>query len=314
MEQVRMRRIFDLVAIGNPVYDIIKTPLVESLGRVLSGCSVNAALTAKKLGMDKVALVGCIGEDFEERFIREMKSKNIQLMIVKRSKKTTGFKLKYLDFSGNRELEILGLSDGISKSDIPEDAFNTKAVIVGPVIGEVGIDVPAAFKERGVTVFLDPQGYLREISGGVVQHYSNPVALEACCESHVVKPNMLEAKLLSGFDEPIKAATSIYEKTGAMVAVTLAEKGSIIVHRRRAIIVPAYPTYPVDPTGAGDVYLGAFAYYLSIGLRVEDAASYASAVASIKVENIAGHFNISLNEVTKRALWIRGRVKVKKLS
>ncbi|MEM4647409.1 MAG: PfkB family carbohydrate kinase, partial [Candidatus Nezhaarchaeales archaeon] len=245
---------------------------------------------------------------------REMKSKNIQLMIVKRSKKTTGFKLKYLDFSGNRELEILGLSDGISKSDIPEDAFNTKAVIVGPVIGEVGIDVPAAFKERGVTVFLDPQGYLREISGGVVQHYSNPVALEACCESHVVKPNMLEAKLLSGFDEPIKAATSIYEKTGAMVAVTLAEKGSIIVHRRRAIIVPAYPTYPVDPTGAGDVYLGAFAYYLSIGLRVEDAASYASAVASIKVENIAGHFNISLNEVTKRALWIRGRVKVKKLS
>ncbi|MEM2213966.1 MAG: PfkB family carbohydrate kinase [Candidatus Nezhaarchaeales archaeon] len=304
---------FDLVAIGNPVYDIIKTPFVESLGRVLSGCSVNAAITAKKLGMKKVALVGCIGEDFERRFMREMESRNIQLMIVKRSKETTGFKLKYLDFSGNRELEVLGLSEGISRGDIPEGVFNTKAVVVGPVIGEVEVDVPAAFKSRGVTVFLDPQGYLREISEGVIQHCSNPMALEACCESHVVKPNMLEAKLLSGFDEPIKAAISIHERTGAMVAVTLAEKGSVIVYGRRAIIVPAYPTHPVDPTGAGDVYLGAFAYYLHKGLGAEEAASYASAIASIKVENIAGHFDISLDEVARRALWIRSRVKIKRL-
>lgn len=304
---------FDLVAIGNPVYDIIKTPFVESLGRVLSGCSVNAALTVRRLGMKKVVIVGCIGEDFEERFVSEMKSRDVQLMMVKKSKRTTGFKLRYLDFSGNRELEVLGLSDRISVGDIPKGAFNTKVVIVGPVIGEVEVEVPAAFKRRGAMVFLDPQGYLRRVNRGVVEHYSNPNAIEACCESHVVKPNMLEAKLLSGFDEPIKAAVSIHEKTGAMTAVTLAEKGSIVVYGRKIIIVPAYSTYLVDPTGAGDVYLGALAYYLNKELDVEDAASYASAIASIKVENVAGHFNINLSEVVRRALWIRGRVKVKEM-
>ena len=32
---------FDLVGIGNPVYDIIVTPSVKTDGRVLSGCSTD---------------------------------------------------------------------------------------------------------------------------------------------------------------------------------------------------------------------------------------------------------------------------------
>ena len=304
---------FDIVAVGNPVYDVVKTPFVESLGRVLSGCSVNAALTAKKLGMKKVAVVGCIGGDYKEHFIYELKSKGIYPIVIRTSKETTGFKLKYLDFSGNRELEVLGVSDKISMQDIPHELLDSNAIIVGPVIGEVSVDVPATFKKRGVKVFLDPQGFLRKVKNGVVEHYSNPEAIEACSESHVIKPNELEAKLLSGLDEPLKAAIAIHEKTGAITALTLAEKGSIVVDGEKAIIVPAYPTYLVDPTGAGDVYLGSLAYYLCKGLSIEDAASYASAVASIKVENIAAHFNFNISEVDRRASWIKSRVKIKRL-
>lgn len=304
---------FDIVAVGNPVYDIVKTPYVESLGRILSGCSVNAALIAKKLGMEKVAVVGCIGSDYKEHFIYELKSRGICPIVIRISKETTGFKLKYLDFSGNRELEVLGVSDKISIRDIPREVFDTNAIIVGPVIGEVSVDVPYTFKKRGVKVFLDPQGFLRKIKKGIVEHYSNPEALEACSESHVVKPNELEAKLLSGLDEPLKAAIAIHKKTGAITALTLAEKGSIVVDGKKAIIVPAYPTYLVDPTGAGDVYLGSLAYCLCKGLSMEDAASYASAVASIKVENIAAHFNFDMSEVNRRTAWIKSRLKIKQL-
>ena len=45
---------FDLVGIGNPVYDMIITPSVKTDGRVLSGCSTNACLAAKRLGLRKV--------------------------------------------------------------------------------------------------------------------------------------------------------------------------------------------------------------------------------------------------------------------
>ncbi|MEM2058582.1 MAG: PfkB family carbohydrate kinase, partial [Thermoproteota archaeon] len=296
---------FTAVAVGNPVYDIIKTPFIESLGRVLSGCSVNAALTMSRLGMKGIAIIGCIGHDYEEQYLKEMEKKSVTPIIVKKSRDTTGFKLTYLDFSGNRKLKVLGVSDGIASGDLPQDLLSTPVAIIGPVIGEVGPDVPAAFKRRGAKVFLDPQGLLRRVKKGVVEHYSNPEALEACCESHVVKPNELEAKLLSGVDEPLKAAIKIHRASGAVTALTLAEKGSIIVNNNEAIIVPAYPTYLVDPTGAGDVYLGSLVYYLHMGLSLKDAAAYASARASIKVENLAGHFSLRTHEVERRASWIK---------
>ena len=304
--------VYDLVAIGNPVYDVIETPFVKSIGRILSGCSFNAAFTAKRLGMREVALIGRVGEDFQEQLFNTLKRIGLRFIKAGDAKETTGFKLKYLGH-GDRELEVLGFSGEISMKDVPQEVFDARAVVVGPVLGEVRVEIPKAFRERGSVVFLDPQGYLRRVRRGVVEYYSNPEALEACCESYLVKPNELEAKLLSGLDEPVKAATSICRRTGAVTALTLAERGSVIVDGERAIIVPAYPVHPVDPTGAGDVYLGALVYYLCNGLGLEDAASYASAIASMKVEGIAAHFRLNLREATRRARWIRSKVRVKKL-
>jgi len=304
--------VYDLVAIGNPVYDIIETPFVKSIGRVLSGCSFNAAFTAKRLGMKEVALIGCVGEDFQEQLLNTLKRAGLRFIKAGSSKETTGFRLKYLGH-GERGLEVLGFSGEVSMEDIPQEVFDARAVVVGPVLGEVGVEIPKAFKERGSLVFLDPQGYLRRVRGGVVEYYGNPEALEACRESYLVKPNELEARLLSGLDEPVKAAESIHQKTGAVTALTLAERGSVIVDGKKAIVVPAYPAHPVDPTGAGDVYLGALVYYLCNGLSLEDATSYASAIASMKVEGIAAFFKLDFKEVARRARWIRSRVRVKKL-
>ncbi|RME19708.1 MAG: ribokinase, partial [Candidatus Zixiibacteriota bacterium] len=39
-----------ITAIGNPVYDYIKTQKVDTKKRILSGCSTNAALALSKLG------------------------------------------------------------------------------------------------------------------------------------------------------------------------------------------------------------------------------------------------------------------------
>lgn len=304
---------FDLVAIGNPVYDIVKTPFAESLGRILSGCSVNAALTAKRLGMKRVAVLGCVSEEFRDKLVEELRRQGVEVIVAKTSKETTGFKLRYLDFSGNRELEVLGVAGRIYVEDLPRQVFESKAALIGPVLGEVDVKVLVELKRRGSKIYLDPQGFVRRERKGVVEHYNNPEAWLACEESHVVKPNELEAKILTGEDEPLKAAITIYEKTGALTIVTLAERGSIVVDGERAIIVPAYRTHLVDPTGAGDVYLGAFAFCLSQGMSLEDAASTASAVASIKVEHIAAHFNLDLKDVEKRSLWVKARLKVKKL-
>ena len=63
-----MSHLYDVTALGNPVFDYIETPYVKTDWRVPSGCSFNAALTIGKLG-GKVSAVGRVGEDFLDKLL-----------------------------------------------------------------------------------------------------------------------------------------------------------------------------------------------------------------------------------------------------
>src|SRR5512139_883244 len=95
-----------IVGIGNPVYDYIKTPLVDTQMRILSGCSTNACLAARKLGA-QTTLVGCIGDDFGDAFHGALKHYDIAGCTYP-SPETGGFSLIYYDTLGNRTLDVLG--------------------------------------------------------------------------------------------------------------------------------------------------------------------------------------------------------------
>jgi sugar/nucleoside kinase (ribokinase family) len=71
---------YDLVAMGNPVYDFITTPGTASGQRILSGCSTNVCLAARTLGMKKVMLVGNIGTDFSQEFRDEMRHHGVKVI------------------------------------------------------------------------------------------------------------------------------------------------------------------------------------------------------------------------------------------
>lgn len=42
-----------------------------------------------------------------------------------------------------------------------------------------------------------------------------------------------------------------------LIAVTMGERGSILIHKRKEVTVPSYPVQAVDSTGAGDAYMAA---------------------------------------------------------
>ena len=84
-----------ITAIGNPVYDYIKTQKVQTPGRVLSGCSTNAALALSKMG-EQVHLVGAVGDDFKSTFAADLKKYGISHTLTP-SRQTGGFSLIYYD-------------------------------------------------------------------------------------------------------------------------------------------------------------------------------------------------------------------------
>lgn len=291
-----------ITAIGNPVYDYIKTQKIETDGRVLSGCSTNAALALSKLG-EKVRLIGSVGDDFKATFITKLQSFGIEPVIMP-SKQTGGFSLIYYDDFGNRTLDLLGRAAPVSIIN-PEQYKDSRAVLIGPILGEVTLDDIADIRRHFSGLFFcDPQGLLRDADSAGRIHHSKVDGIEqALALFDIVKPNELEAKVLTGIDcrrDPYQAAEIIKSWGPKIVIVTLAELGSIIYDGHTFIDIPPYNIDLVDATGAGDTYMAGFTFeYLKTG-DLRRAGCFASCVSSIMIEQVGPDFILSESEVRRR--------------
>lgn len=289
-----------ILALGNPVYDYIETKRIKTDGRVLSGCSTNAALALSRLGRP-VTLCGAVGDDFAVVFRAALHRYGIT-PIVTPSRETGGFSLVYYDDFGNRHLDLLGRADSIPGVDgtLLDDA---EAVLVGPILKEISFDLIQDIRRRfGGLFFCDPQGLLRDADeAGRIQHGKPDGIEDILALFDIVKPNELEARVLTGIDcrrDPHAAARVIKSWGPRIVIVTLAELGSVIYDGHSMIDIPPYPVDLVDATGAGDTYMGGFVHAYLDDKDLYRCGTFASCVSSIMIEQVGPDF--SLDEATVR--------------
>jgi sugar/nucleoside kinase (ribokinase family) len=308
---------FDLVGIGNPVYDVIVTPWSKTPGRVLSGCSTNACLAAKKLGVTKVGLAGCIGKDFSEQFRRDMARYDIDAAMNLNSSTTGGFHLTY-DSNGNRTLDVLGVAGKIGSNDYPKEFLDSAFILVGPILGEVDLELIRFLRSSSkAKIFLDPQGLVRTIGEDKrIQHWCDADKLQKIIELvDFVKPNEQESETITGKKDPLTWLRRLRSMGPAVPIVTLAERGSLLLDGNDLYRIPAFATsHAIDPTGAGDVYAGSFITEYKRSGKLSEAALFASAAASIMVEQVGPEFRLAHQDVQERKEAIRGQMTVETLA
>lgn len=292
-----------ITAIGNPVYDYIKTQKVDTKERILSGCSTNAALALSKMGKE-LLLVGAVGDDFKERFQNDLDKNKIQYRFTP-SKETGGFSLIYYDDFGNRTLDLLGRAAVID--NIETDWYkDSEAVLIGPILGEVSHQQIEEIRNNfDGLYFCDPQGLLRDADDdGRIFHEAGEDVKKVLGNFDIVKPNELEGKVLTGIDcreNPYEAAKIIKSYGPKIVIVTLAELGSVIYDGKDFIDIPPYEIDLVDATGAGDTYMAGFTFeYLKTGGDLRKAGCYASCTSSIMIENVGPDFEMSEAMIRER--------------
>jgi sugar/nucleoside kinase (ribokinase family) len=289
-------------AIGNPVYDLIKTQKVEPKGRILSGCSTNAALTLAKLD-EKVRLIGSAGDDYKEKLIKDLSRFSIEHEITP-SNETAGFSLVYYDDFGNRTLSLLGRADDIGRIDPPLYS-DSKAILIGPILGEISSENITDIRKRFTGLFFcDPQGLLRGADENRQIYHEKVDGIEDVIgQFDIVKPNELEGEILTGIncrEDPYEAARLIKSWGPRIVIITLAELGSLVYDGHTFIDIPPYAVDLVDATGSGDVYMAGFTFeYLKTGGDLRQAGCFASATSSIMIEHVGPDF--PLNEQMVRA-------------
>lgn len=293
-----------IVAIGNPVYDFIQTPMISTKTRVLSGCSTNACLVLRKLGYPNLCLVGNVGPDYRATFVRDMRRFGIGFD-VRPSAETGGFRLVY-DGTGDRTLEVLGVAGPVQH--LPERWDGTRFVLFGPILQEVSLELIRQVRAATDAPFLlDPQGLVRAQVGQRIVRRPNPRMSEIVPLFHVVKANEHEAQVMTGINprqDAHAAAEALYQMGCPITIVTLAEAGSVIYDGKAFYDIPAYRTVARDPTGAGDSYAGAFIFrYLQEVNPLDnlrEVACFASAVASVMVEHTGPAFPLTLEEAERR--------------
>ncbi len=115
--------------------------------------------------------------------------------------------------------------------------------------------------------------------------------------------NEKEASLLTSCSEPVDAGRALLARGPEKVVVKLGDTGALLLHSDTMLRIGVFPGVTVvDPTGAGDVFAGAFSGILASGGDAVQALVSASALASICVEGFGAEklLNCSASEIQKR--------------
>jgi sugar/nucleoside kinase (ribokinase family) len=100
---------------------------------------------------------------------------------------------------------------------------------------------------------------------------------------------------LTGIEDPIQAIQRLWNPERSVVIVTGGSEGCWVLAKSRPHSpehVPAFRVEPVDTTGCGDVFHGAYAAALARNVPLPDRLRIASAAAAIKAMRLGGQAGI----------------------
>lgn len=228
------------------------------------GAGANVAVTAARAGAD-VALAGGAGDDTWGRWLRDgladagVALDHFDLLPGVR----TGVAFVTVDADAEPDFVIYdqGLAAVteqlgprlVAAVDASDAFFFSTGTMVGEQERALTEAAHARALERGLPVVFDPN--LR------LDRWSNPgrattVARGCVPGAFLVKANRNEARLLTGEEDPERAAESMLAAGAKLVVVTLGADGALIRGEGLRRHVPGRPAAPVNATGAGDTFAG----------------------------------------------------------
>jgi sugar/nucleoside kinase (ribokinase family) len=265
-----------LVCVGNLTVDEAVSPTgerVESVG----GDALFAALAARVAG-GRPVLLAPLGTDAPPALLAAIRSTGTdpeslpsrQLPLIRNV-------IRY-DDAGGRVWDLVRGEENfealsVSPADVPAHALTAAGILLSAMALRPQLELAAWLRTRtAATIFFDPQeDYVAGHEAALTD------AVRAC---DVFLPSEIEAAALAGTADLAVAAATFLDLGPRAVVVKRAEAGCLVVTRERPepVVVPTDVVTPVDSTGAGDAFCGAFAVeYLRSGDALAAARTGAAA-------------------------------------
>ena len=246
------------------------------------GKGANQAVAAAKLGAE-VVMVTAVGDDlFGEGQIKNFASLGIDTTHVRRvAGKASGVAPIMVEPSGENSILIIkGANADLSPDDVERagEALKTCDLILLQL--EISLEtVYAAIafgKKHGVKTLLNPAPATPELDIAHVRDVSYFVPNETELAILTKMPTDTEADVE-------RAAKSLLAQGMQAVIVTLGGRGALLATAEGVKRIAPTKVTPVDTTGAGDAFVGAFARFHAAGASLDEALQRAARYAADSV-------------------------------
>jgi len=282
-----------VLIVGSTALDSIKTPKAEN-PRLLGGSASHAAVAASFFS--PVKLVGVVGKDFPRKYIELYRRHKIDLEGLQiLPGKTFHWSGEYEVNMNNRRtlLTELGVFETFNPT-LPKSYQASEFVLLANIAPALQHHVLNQMK-RPKFVVADTMDLWLNIA--------LPDLLKLIPRLDGFVLNDSEAHQLTKEDNVFAALKKIHKMGPKYVIIKKGSHGSILSGPAGFFICPAYPlSKVVDPTGAGDSFVGGMMGYLataqgSIDHNIRRAMVYGSVTASFCCEG----FGLNTTTKTKRA-------------
>jgi ribokinase len=265
------------------------------------GKGANQAVAAALCGAD-VSMVARVGDDlFGPATVDNFRSKGIGASHVWITKgQSTGVAPIFVDGAGqNRILVVKGANDALSPADI--DAASDLLVSADCIVLQLEVPVETVYytlkfaRDSGVRTILNPApGRQLDMTQAVNADY--------------LIPNETEAEGLTGMSvtnlEEARACAQHLVREGFLnVVITLGANGALAANADGEEHIPPHPVEPVDTTGAGDAFIGSFAYFLARGSAEREAIARANVYAALSTLSVGTQMSFATKKQFESA-WV----------
>ena len=270
----------DLVAYTARVPSAGETVIGDRFQMGFGGKGANQAVMAARLGA-RVSMVGALGDDVYAGMTREnLQGQGVDATHIARVAGSSGVAPIWVEPDGTNRIIVVPGANGAVDPEAAAAAIRSMAE-VDVVIGQLEIPqrvTAAAFRaahQRGAVTILNPAP-AAELDADLVAGASWLI------------PNETEFGILAGIErldpEDDQAILAYASRNAPRLLVTLGSRGAALVTTTGEVRrVAATPVTPVDTTGAGDAFVGAFAVGLAAGLDEVAAVRLGIACASDSV-------------------------------
>ncbi len=283
----------EIVVVGSTMIDMIayskkvpgpgETVIGDSFSLGFGGKGANQAVMASRMGA-KVYMVNTLGDDvFGDTTLNNFKEQGIDTTYVARVSGASGVAPIWVEPNGtNRIICVPGANNTMTAAQAESaiSALSKAKVVIGQLEIPQTVTIAAFRKARefGITTILNPAPFA-------------PLSAELVALSDWIIPNETEfaglnpdGNLPENDEEILKVAKAL----GCRFVVTLGEKGAAFTDKDHSKVarVSAPKVNAIDTTGAGDSFVGSFAFGLATGFEIEKAVKLGCACASDSVTKL----------------------------